>query len=278
MRNFFYFLASHATFLFFLLLEGICGLLIFNYTDYQKTAFLSSSNAVCGAIYSAENAVSGYFHLSSANQQLTTENATLRNRIALLERQVAELSDSTTEKLIGQLPAKYICKPAHVINASTNKSRNYLTIDKGERSGIRRDMFVINGSGVVGLVSAVSDHYATVLPLVNTSMRLSVKLSGTNYRGQLIWDGISPLYGTLIDVPEHAHVAVGDSIITSGSSSFFPEGLIVGRVSEVDMDKNGGFYKLTIVLAVDFNSVYDVEIIENKEQNEQRLLELTIDN
>ncbi len=274
MRNFFYFLASHATFLLFLLLEGVCSLLVFNYNDYQKTAFLSSSNAVCGTIYSAEDAVSGYFHLGSANEQLSAENAMLRNRISELEKQVALLTDSTTEIKLLHSEVKYISTAAHVINASTNKSRNYLTIDKGEQNGLKRDMFVQNGSGVVGLVSAVSAHYATVLPLVNTSMRLSVKLSGTNYRGQLTWNGVSPQYCTMVDVPEHASVAVGDSIVTSGSSTFFPEGLMVGQVSEVNMDKNGGFYKLTIKLAVDFCSVYDVIVVENREQNEQRELEL----
>ena len=95
----------------------------------------------------------------------------------------------------------------------------------------------------------------------------------------LPWNSVSPLYGTMVDVPEHAHVAEGDSVVTSGSSSFFPEGLMVGIVKDVDMDKNGGFYKLTITLAVDFNSVYDVEVVENREMQEQRTLEsLTIEN
>ena len=247
--------------------------LVFNYNDYQKTAFLSSSNAVCGALYSAQDAVGGYFHLGSANEQLAAENVVLRNQVALLQKQVALLTDSTKLATLQGVEAQYLSTSAHVINSTTNKSRNYLTIDKGEDNGIKRDMFVLNGSGVVGLVSAVSAHYATVLPLVNTSMRLSVKLKGTNYRGQLVWNSISPRYGTMVDVPEHAQVAEGDSILTSGSSSFFPEGLMVGTVREVDMDKNGGFYKLTISLAVDFSSVYDVEVVENREMQEQRTLE-----
>lgn len=273
MRNFFYFLARHATFIFFLFLEAVCLLLVFNYNDYHKTAFMSSSNAVCGALFSMEEGVSQYFHLGSANEQLANENVALRNRVALLEQQIALLKDSTNERYLADSLQKYQYLSAHVINSTTNRSRNYLTLDKGAKSGVKRDMFVVNGSGVIGLVSAVSTHYSVVLPIVNTSMRLSVKLHGTNYRGQLVWNGVSPRYAMMVDVPEHATVNVGDSIVTSGASNFFPEGVMVGKVSEVEMDKNGGFYKLTIKLSVDFNSVYDVEIIENKQHNEQRMLE-----
>ena len=273
MRNFFYFLARHATFILFLFIETMCLLLVFNYNDYHKTAFVSSSNAVCGAFFSMEEGISQYFHLGGANEQLSRENVALRNRVSLLEEQLALLKDSVNERYLADSLQKYHYLAAHVINATNNRSRNYLTLNKGSKSGIKRDMFVINGQGVVGLISAASAHYAVVLPLINTSMRLSVKLHGTNYRGQMIWDGVSPRYATMVDVPEHATVQVGDSIVTSGSSDFFPEGLMVGNVSEVNMDKNGGFYKLTVKLTVDFNSLYDVEIIENKQQNEQRLLE-----
>lgn len=266
-------MASHATFIFFLFLELVCSLLIFNYNDYHKTAFLSTSNAICGTAYSMQEGVSQYFHLGSANEQLAAENASLRNQIALLKRQLSLMNDSVRQRYLTDSIQQYQYIAAHVINSTTNRTRNYITLDMGEKNGIKEDMFVVNGSGVIGLVSAVSTHYTTVLPLINTSMRLSVKLNGTNYRGQLIWDGVSPRHALMVDVPEHATVAAGDSIVTSGSSSFFPEDLMVGTVEDVDLDKNGGFYKLNILLAVDFNSVYDVEVVENKEQNEQRQLE-----
>lgn len=273
MRNFFYFLVKHATFILFLVMETICGLLVFNYNDYHKSAFLSSSNAVCGVVYDAEEGVSQYFNLGSANRHLAAENVELRNRIALLEGKIKAMSDTVAEMTLPDSLRKYNYIAAHVINSSTHRSRNYLTIDCGINSGVKRDMFVINGDGVVGLVSAVSAHYATILPIINTSMGLSVKLAGSNYRGQLKWDGVSPRKAMLEDLPEHAKVSVGDKIVTSGSSAFFPEGIMVGVVDEVGMDKNGGFYKLLIRLAVDFNSIYDVEIVENRQQAEQRLLE-----
>lgn len=273
MRNFFYFLLRHSTLIFFIILEGICAALIVNYNDYQKSAFMSSSNALCGTVYNIGDGIYQYFHLGSANEQLAEENVQLRNRIAILERQIAQQTDSARDVILNDTLKKYHYYAAHVINSSTNKSRNYLTIDKGEDSGISQNMFVQDGHGVVGLVTAVSSHYATVLPIINTSMRLSIKLEETNYRGQLIWDGVSPRYAIAIDIPEHAKINVGDRIVTSGSSDYFPEGILVGEVDEVNMDKNGGFYRLTIKLAVDFYSLYDVEIVENKEQQEQRELE-----
>ena len=273
MRNFIYFLINHATILLFLLLEGICIMLIVRYNDYQKSAFLSSSNAVCGGIYSVQNSISQYFGLRRENDALSRENAELRTLLAEKDRMLGKMNDSTYRALRASVGTKYIYRSAQVINNSTNKSRNYLTINAGKVDGIAPDMTARNARGVVGIVSAVSDHYATILPIINTSFRLSVKLLTNDFRGQLMWDGVSPYTATMVDVPEHAKVAVGDSIVTSGSSSYFPEGLPVGTVEKIDMDKNGGFYRLDIALAVDFSSIYNIEVIENLELKEQEELE-----
>ncbi|MBP5365852.1 MAG: rod shape-determining protein MreC [Bacteroidales bacterium] len=259
--------------LLFLLLEGICIALIVKYNDYQKSAFLSSSNSVCGAVFSVQNSISQYFGLRHENDILAKENAELRSIIAQNDKMLRKLNDSTYNALKAADKPKYIYRSAQVINSSTNKSRNYLTINAGASDGIAADMTARNAHGVVGIVSAVSDHYATILPIINTSFRLSVKLLSNNFRGQLEWDGVSPRTALMVDVPEHAKVAVGDSIVTSGSSSYFPEGLPVGTVKNIDYDKNGGFYRLDIDLAVDFSSIYNIEVIENTELAEQQELE-----
>lgn len=138
-------------------------------------------------------------------------------------------------------------------------------------------MAVINAQGVVGLVAAVSDRFALVLPIINTSSRLSVKVKGSNYRGQMLWDGLSPLRAQVSDIPEHANVEIGDTIVTSGASVFFPEGLMVGYVSSIEPDRNGGFLDIDVDLAVDYNSVYDVYIIEDLTAAERLKLENSVD-
>lgn len=280
MREFFYFLLRYRTFLYFLLLEGISMFLLFNYNAYQRSAFLSSSNAVVGGVHSVTEGVANYFRLGKQNEVLAEENAELRNQLADLQRRLDLVGDTprvevdtVRRELAEDTIRQFNYYDAKVINSTTRRARNFLTINKGKNAGIRREMAVINGQGVVGMVSAVSDHFSTILPLINTGMRLSVKIKNSNFRGQLKWEGGNYRMAILNDVPEHAFVNVGDSIVTSGSSDFFPEGLFVGVVEEVNMDKNGGFYSLPVRLAVDFNSIYHVEIIENSWRREQVALE-----
>lgn len=251
----------------------ICIGLIVSYNDYQKSAFLSSSNALCGGIYNVRNSIGQYFDLRAENDQLSAENAELHNKLATAERLLSGLADSTRNDLQAGHSPKYRYRTAYVINSSTNKSRNYLTANIGSVDGVAQDMVVRNSQGVVGIISAVSEHYSTILPIINTSFRLSVKLLNNNFRGQLQWNSVSPLKAQMIDVPEHAEVAIGDTIVTSGASNYFPEGMLVGVVENIGMDKNGGFYRLEIALSTDFYSIYDVEIIENLELSEQKELE-----
>ncbi len=270
MRNILYFILNHATALYFVLLEIVCVVLIVNFNDFHRSAFMSSSNSVCGAIYSGKSAVAKYFSYGTANEQLMNENVHLRNEVERLKAELASLGDS----VIGDsTEAKYFHRTAHVVNSTTNRSRNFLTLDIGSEEGVRHDMIVSSQGNVVGIVTATSAHYSTVLPIVNTSFHLSTKTEGTNYRGQLIWDATSPEKATMTDVPEHARVNIGDEVVTSGSSSYFPEGMSVGIVEDVQMDRNGGFYSLSVRLATDFNSIYNVVVTENMQMREQQELE-----
>lgn len=279
MRNFLYFLWRHINTLLFLLLEGLCAALVVTSNDYQRASFLTSANIVSGAFYDATSSVTHYFGLSSANEALQKQNVALMEEVERLHRIVDMLSDTLhTDTTDVREDVRLSYRPAHIINSTTTHSRNMLTADAGSKDGIREDMAVVNAQGVVGLVAAVSNHYSLILPIINTSSRLSVKLKATNHRGQLTWDGYSPLRANMVDVPEHAKVAVGDTVVTSGSSSYFPEGLMVGVVDAVEQDKNGGFYKIGIALAADFNSVYEVEILEDKLREEQTTLENSMSN
>ena len=279
MQNFFAFIIRHSTFFFFLLLEGICAALVLNFNGYHRSAFLSSSNAIHGSIYSVTSSVSHYFGLADANEDLIRQNVALMATIDSLKHQIDANAAALAISADSLHPVASLCEPsvhyrvAHVINAMTNRSRNMLTLDAGLADGVDRDMAVANAEGVVGLVVSASNHYSLVLPVINTASRLSVKLADSNHRGQLLWDGFSPRHATVVDIPEHAHVEIGDSIVTSGASSFFPEGLLVGTVDAIEPDKNGGFFRLDVDLAVDFNSVYAVSVIDNPTADERLQLE-----
>lgn len=278
MSNFFRFLMRHTTTLVFLLLEAVAAMLVLTCNDYHRASYVSSANVITGSVFRLTSSIGRYFGLAKANEALVSKNLALQEEVALLRAQLDAVPDSVIDALpLSERPAlRY--RLAHVVGASTNRSRNMLTLDKGAGDGIRQDMAVVNSEGVVGLVAAVSSRFALVLPIINTSSHLSVKVRGGNCRGQLVWDGVSCREAQVTDIPEHARVEIGDTVVTSGASTFFPEGLMVGTVSSLEPDRNGGFYDIGVELAVDFNSVYDVEVVEDLTATERQELEKSVEN
>lgn len=277
MDKFLYFLRQHTNFFLFVALQAVAWALILNLNSYHRSSWLSTANAVSGSYHRATSGVSHYFSLAEANEGLARQNAELMETIEGLRGQLAAVEDSATLAAIDSLARadsrQYHIHEARVVGASTHRSRNMLTLDRGEGDGVRPDMAVVDPRGVVGLVSAVSEHYALVLPIINTSSHLSVKERRSGHRGQLVWNGVSPRYAQVTDVPEHAGIAVGDTVVTSGASSFFPAGLMVGTVERVEPDRNGGFLDIDLLLSVDFNAVYEVQILEDMHMEERHALE-----
>ena len=145
--------------------------------------------------------------------------------------------------------SRYFYRDAKVVNNSVNKVRNFITIDKGRSNGITKDMAVVSPQGVVGIVRNTSDHFSTVISLINTQLKISGRLKSTNYFGSIEWDGYSPRFVRLTEIPIHASVSTGDSVVTSGYSAIFPDDILIGEVDDVETDKGGGFYNLKIRLS-----------------------------
>ena len=248
-------------------------MLLFNFNDYQRSSFFSSSNRLCANIYNMGNGITQYFGLRDANLRLSEENTRLCNRIDYLERQLHAITDTLPHQFILDDERYFTYTTGNVINSSTNRSRNFLTADVGKTAGVRENMIVVNDAGVVGMVTAASHHFCTILPIINNAFRLSAKIQRSGFHGQVLWDEVSYRRAVMEDVPEHAQVQVGDSIVTSGSSSYYPEDLYIGKVREVEMDRNGGFYRLSIDLAVDYKAISQVKFIRNNRADEQRELE-----
>lgn len=273
MDSFLRFLMRHTNTLLFLGLEILCFVLLVNFNDFQRSTFLSSANRMSGSIYSGMSRVTHFFHLVDENRFLASENASLRNQLNEWKLKKNPIEDAITLPASDQEKIQYTYQAAKVVNNSVNKVRNYLTIDKGLLSGVEKDMAVVSANRVVGVVWNSSDHFATVIPLINTSLKVSGRLKSTSYFGSVEWDGLSSRFARLTEIPIHAPVAVGDSIVTSGFSSIFPDGLLIGEVEDVDTDKGGGFYDIKVKLAVDYQSISFVEVVKNRLQEEQILLE-----
>ena len=275
MRNLLNFLLKYNYWLLFIFLEVICFVLLFRFNNYQQSVFFTSANAVAGKIYEVSGGISSYFHLKSVNEDLLDRNMALEQQIANLESQLKDYRiDSMTMNSIRNLEqADYQIFKAHVIHNSLNQADNYITLDKGSSSGIRPEMGVVDGSGVVGIVYKTSPSYSLVISVLNSKSSISCKIIGSEYFGYLKWEYGDSRYAYLKDLPRHAEFNLGDTVVTSGYSTVFPAGVMVGTVDDMSDSNDGLSYLLKIKLATDFGKLGNVRVISRNGQEELRELE-----
>lgn len=271
MRNLLEFLAKYNHWFVFLILEVVSMVLLFQYNSYQGSAWFSSANAVTGKLYEWDANVETFFSLTKVNQELTQRNA-------YLEQEVQKLSDSlvcvTKDSSIYHrdqfaLLRNYRLIPAKVVANSIDKPGNLMTIDKGSADGIRKDMGVISGTGVVGIVYLVAEHYAIVIPVLNTKSNISCMIQNRGYFGYLRWKGGVSDLAYLEEVPRHAHFKLGDYVVTSGYSAVFPPGVRVGRILHVFNSADGLSYRVQLRLSTDFARLRDVCVIDDAAMKER---------
>ena len=275
MRNLLNFFLKYNYWFLFILLEVISFALLFRFNNYQGSAFFTSSNQVAGMAYEAANNVTGYFHLKSINDDLVQKNVELELQMEHLRSALMELTSDSTglERMKADALKGYDIYRANVINNSLTHVDNYITIDKGESDGVRSEMGVINGSGVVGIVYHTSANYSLVIPVLNSKSSISCKIKRSDYFGFLKWDGGSSMYATVKDMPRHSLFSLGDTIVTSGHSAVFPGGIPIGTVEDISDSHDGLSYLLKVKLFTDFGRLNDVRVIAQKGQEEQSELE-----
>ncbi len=244
--------------------------LLFRFNLYQGSVWFTSANAVSGRVSEWESDFLSYIALGERNKELTRKNIVLEQRVrALTELLARARHDSTyTELRQKELLADFDMVSAEVVAGTVNKHDNYLTINKGERDGVRPEMGVVCGTGVVGIVWQASSHYAIVMPLLHGNSNISCRVRGTDYFGYLRWDGRHPLYASLCDIPRHAHLKEGMTVETSGFSAVFPAGLFVGRVTKVENSEDGLSYKSQVNLSTDFARLRDVCVLATPDRAE----------
>ena len=280
MRNLLDFLARHNHWFVFVLLEVISAVLLFKYNSYQGSVWFSSANAVSGRVYEASAAVGQYFSLVTVNRQLTQRNVYLEREVARMAQEHAEATadSSYLQRLQNNQTNRYRSVPARVVSSSLDRLNNFITIDKGEADGVKKDMGVVCGTGIVGIVYLTSAHYSVVIPVLNSKSNISCSIRGRGYFGYLHWMGGVPDEAYLDDVPRHARFRIGDVVVTSGYSSVFPPGMLVGKVMRVYNSANGLSFRLRIKLTTDFGNLRDVCVITDAAVAERvKLLEAAND-
>lgn len=276
MRNVFLFIRRHFNFLFFLVLQIISLSFLFRYNKFHEAAFMNVSTEITGKINERYNNVENYFQLKKSNEALVKENAQLRQ----LLKENYEAPDSIRRLIMDTLRVdssrkllKYNIMEAKVVGSTTSQQANYLTIHRGSSGQVRPNMGVIGPQGIVGTVLNVSENYATVMSLLHRQYKVVVKLKKGGDRGTIEWDGLSPLFVTLKDIPRSTTVAKGDTVLTSQTSSLFPANIMVGTVYEVVEDNTSNFYTLKVRPATNFFNIEYVYVIQNLQYDEQKRIE-----
>lgn len=269
MRNLLDFLSRHNHWFVFFILEAVSLVLLFKYNTYQGSVWFSSANAVAGKMYEWDSQVGQYFALTEVNRKLTDRNIYLEREVEMLREQVLKTNKDTTlvERIQHNVMRDFETIPAKVVSSSLNKANNLITIDKGYADGVRKDMGVVCGQGIVGIVYLTNEHYSVVIPVLNAQSNISCTIRGRGYFGYMRWYGGSPETAYVEDIPRHAHFRLGDFVVTSGYSSVFPPGIVVGRIKHVYNSDNGMSYRLNITLATDFTRLRDVSVINDREMD-----------
>lgn len=262
MRNIILFFATYGSGFLFIVLEILCFTMIVNYNQNQKSIYLNSANILSGKIYKETQGFVDFFKASDLSDSLHRENTELQRRLLYYEGYGKSPNISQEEFPFNFYPAK-------VINQSINTRNNYLTIDKGLADGIKPDMAVISRDGIVGIVKSVNRNYALVLSILNSNSRISAKLRRNNVFGNLIWEDLDPERMNLEAVPTHAEILIGDTIVTSGFSTIFPNNIFIGTIENFNIQKGAANYNISVKLNNDLSSTEYVYIIENEEKDSQ---------
>ena len=233
--------------------------------SYHQSRFLNSSHWISGNIYKTSNNIFSYFNLNRENKKLVEENKRLRN--LLFNR------NSTDSIKVDSTKIKYTIATGQVIKNSYANPRNYITIDKGTNDSIRPDMGVITSEGILGIVESTSNNFATVQSILNKRSSINAKIKNTNHFGSLVWD--TKIYNVvqLIDIPRLVPLTVGDTIVTGGMSSIFPENIPIGIIKKFNLGGSRGFYSIDIALFNNMTNIKNVYIINNTDRQEILQLE-----
>jgi rod shape-determining protein MreC len=269
MRNFLRLIYSYNFFFLFLVFEGFSLYLIIQNNNFQRARFIEVSHKFSGSIYESMDNIKGYLALRENNRILALENAALKNKLATIRRIIREKKDTLIDTTYHQ---QYSYFSAKVINNTVSKQYNYITLNKGAVDGVKPDMAVITNTGIVGIVEGVSSNYSTVLPILNRNFKVSGKLKYNNFLGSVSWEGINAEECTLSDIPHHVIIHKGDTVVTTGFSMVFPEGIPIGVITDFNL-KNGNFYVIKLRLTCDLRKINYVQVIDNLNKTEQSDLE-----
>jgi len=272
MRNLLAFISRYHFLFLFLIFLVISFTLIYNNNYYQRSKVVSTTGGITGRLNEYYANFTGFFELKRSNEALAKDNARLR---ALLNINTRAIPDSLVNLEPG-LTVRYIS--ARVIGNSVQHRNNYFMIDKGFRSGIKKDMGVITMDGVVGIIIDVAENYSSGISVLHKDSRISGRIKKNDQLVNISWDGWNYRLGDISHIPTHVNLLPGDTILTSGNSQIFPEGLMIGTVEYVEDEMENLFKKGKIRYSIDHNKLTYVYVVENSSREDIIRLKMSMPN
>lgn len=271
MKNLFAFVIKHNFIFVFFILQVVCAWLMVQKNGFQGSHVLNSSNTAVANVYQSAANTREYFYLKQENDKLALENTLMRN---FLKSNYAVLPLTEFKKNDTVYKQQYTYINAKVVNSSVNKRRNFLTLNVGSNFGISQDMAVMASDGIVGIITNVSGNFSSAMSLLHKDVRVNCQLKKDGSYGPLIWDGSDYRYCLLTDIPTHARMKKGDTVVTSELSGIFPEGIMVGTIESYERKTNESYFTVKVRLSADLKKVNHVYVIKNKYKTERDSLEI----
>ncbi len=261
MYNLFRFLQRNHLLLLFLLLETIAFSMLLRSNTYHRTAAFKLSNGISGSIYNVQKSVTDYFYLQQANELLAEENARLREELTNFSGKADSLKVQTSDSV-------YSFMQARVVSNSVQFRNNYIIINKGSKAGVHKDMGLISSEGIAGIITGVSENYATAISLLHKFAVISVRFKKSGQLANLSWKGGDYQLGQIDHIPTHLELKEGDTVVTSGHSHLFPPGILVGTIATYYPSANEALNSASIAFFTDFNKLRQVYVVTNHHKTE----------
>ena len=270
MKQIIKFIEKYRYFILFLILEFFAFFFTIQTHSYHRSKFVNSANSITGGFYNKVSGINDFLNLKSENQRLQEENTALKNILSIETINFDSISKQPLDS--SKQFRRHHYSSARIISNNYTRRNNYLLINKGSKNGVTAEMAVVNSKGIIGVTKSVSNYNATIISILNKYSKINAKPKGNNHYGTLSWDGNDYKTMQLVDLPRQAQIKVGDTIITGGKSTIFPEGILVGTVKDFKIS-NKVFEKIDITLFNDMSAISNVNIITNLHKEEIKNLE-----
>jgi len=274
MQQLFYFFRKYKYFLFFLLLGFIAIFFTINNNNFHKSKFISSANEITGGLYEKTSQISNYFNLKYLNEELILENNNLKN---LVEKYTSKADSTISISVVDSINyhQKYTYTSANIYRNNYHNFNNFILINKGKNQGINKEMAVINSIGIIGITEDTSANYTRVQSILNSNSKINAKLKNSFHFGTLVWNGQNYNIVQLEDIPRQANIQVGDTIITGGKSTIFPEGILIGTIQKINFQS--GNNSIDIKLFNDMSNIGNVYVVTALDKEEINTLNNSLD-